>query len=266
VVDPEELLALASEAGQRAAALLAADGNGAGASFDHGAGVETKSSPTDLVTELDRRAERLIVDLLLDARPHDAVVGEEGGERQGTSAVRWVVDPLDGTTNFVYRFPAYAVSIAAEVGGRVVAGAVTDVVHREQFTAIHGGGAHLDGVPISTSVATTLGTALVGTGFSYRSEDRRRQAAALPRILPAVRDIRRVGSAALDLCWVACGRLDAFWERGLAPWDRAAGELIAREAGARVGPVGEGGETVLAAAPALYEALESLLTDAGAAW
>jgi myo-inositol-1(or 4)-monophosphatase len=259
VTDPEALLALAADAGRKAAALLA------GAALDPAA-IETKSSATDLVTDLDRTAERLIVDRLLADRPDDGVLGEEGGERAGTSGVRWVIDPLDGTTNFVYGFPAYAVAIAAEEGGELVAATVTDVGHDEQFTAVRGGGARRDGVPIAVSGLTSLATALVGTGFSYLPEVRRRQAEVLPHVLGAVRDVRRLGSAALDLCWVACGRLDGFWERGLAPWDHAAASLVAREAGARVGWLGEDTTTLVVAGPGIYRELEALLLDAGAVW
>jgi myo-inositol-1(or 4)-monophosphatase len=259
VTDPEALLALAADAGREAAALLA------GAALDPAA-IETKSSATDLVTDLDRKAERLIVDRLLADRPDDGVLGEEGGERAGTSGVRWVIDPLDGTTNFVYGFPAYAVAIAAEEDGQLVAAAVTDVGHDEQFTAVRGGGARRDSVPIAVSGLTSLATALVGTGFSYLPEVRRRQAEVLPHVLGAVRDVRRLGSAALDLCWVACGRLDGFWERGLAPWDHAAASLVAREAGARVGWLGEDVTTLVVAGPGIYRALEALLLDAGAVW
>jgi len=256
VADPDALLALAQDAARQAAALLA------GADAERLA-VATKSTKTDLVTQYDRQAEALIVERLLTARPDDAVLGEEGSARPGTSGVRWVVDPLDGTTNFVYGFPAFAVSIAAEVEGEVVAAVVSDVVRGEQFAASLGGGTHLDGRPVRASDKADLATALVGTGFSYRAEVRGQQAAVLPLVLPHVRDVRRAGSAALDLCWAACGRLDAFWERGLAPWDRAAGMFLAREAGAVVEDV-DG--TVLAAAPGIHEPFRALLDRAGAFW
>lgn len=260
MTDPEELLRLATEAAAAAAALLRDE------VLDHD-GIDTKSSATDLVTELDRAAEELIVRHLLAARPDDAVLGEEGGERAGRSGVRWLIDPLDGTTNFVYGYPAYAVSLAAEADGEVVAALVLDLPADGYFSAVRGGGAHLDGRPIAVSSATTLATALIGTGFAYDAEVRRRQADALPQVLPAVRDLRRSGSAALDLCALACGRLDGFWERGLAPWDRAAGGLIAHEAGARVGRLGPTEPlTLLAAAPGLYDDLAALLQDAGAAF
>jgi myo-inositol-1(or 4)-monophosphatase len=256
VADPLALLDVAVAAAEPAADLLARTEPDA---------VETKSSRTDLVTDVDRASERLIVEHLLRVRPDDAVLGEEGGERAGTSGVRWVLDPLDGTTNFVYRYGAYAVSIAAEIAGEVVAGVVVDATRQERFTATRGGGAHLDGRPLSVTPADDLATALVGTGFAYDAAVRGRQAQVLAEVLPRVRDLRRSGSAALDLCALAAGRLDGFWERGLAEWDRAAGALIAAEAGARVGRLGTGEPlTLLAAGPRIYPALKALLLDAGA--
>jgi myo-inositol-1(or 4)-monophosphatase len=256
VADPTELLDLAVAAAQDAAALL---------SEERPETVDTKSSRTDLVTDLDHAAEERIVGRLLDARPQDGVLGEEGGERTGTSGVRWIVDPLDGTTNFVYEYPAYSVAIAAEADGELVAGVVLDVVRNQCFTASADGGATLDGRPISVSGATDLDTALLATGFSYDRANRGRQGEVLATVLPAVRDLRRSGSAALDLCSVACGRVDGFWERGLAPWDRAAGGLIAAEAGATVGLLlDQEPSTMVAASPALYGPLCELLVAAGA--
>ncbi len=228
--------------------------------------VDTKSSATDMVTEMDRAAEARIVDGLLGARPDDGMVGEEGTDRPGTSGVRWVVDPLDGTTNYLYGLPGFAVSIAAEVDGTVVAGVVLDVVHDELFSATRAGGATRDGSPIRPTEVTELRLALVATGFAYDAVRRQRQAAVLVEVLPRVRDIRRFGAAAVDLCSVACGRVDAYYEKGLAPWDLAAGGLIAAEAGAVVrdfdgGPVRAG--AVLAAAPGIAEALRALLVQAG---
>jgi myo-inositol-1(or 4)-monophosphatase len=229
--------------------------------------VSTKSSPTDVVTEADRASERLVVDALRAARPDDAVVAEEGGARAGTSGVTWVLDPLDGTTNYLFRIPAYAVSLAAQVRGEAVAAVVLDPSRGEEFTALRGRGSWCNGVALRASRQDDLSRALVGTGFSYDAERRRRQAVVLAQVLPAVRDIRRVGSAALDLCWVACGRLDAYYEKGLGPWDHAAGELVAREAGARTGDL-DGGpvstEFALACSPALHDELAALLERAGA--
>ena len=256
--DADGLLELGLAAAADAADLL-------GSSRPDPATIATKSSGTDLVTDLDRAAEHRIVERILTRRPDDGIEGEEGAERFGSSGVRWIIDPLDGTTNYVYGYPAYGVSIAAELDGTVVAGVVVDITREETYTAVLGGGAHLDGAPLRVNPATDLAMALIGTGFSYDPPTRRRQAESLVAVLPAVRDIRRSGSAALDLCALAAGRVDGFWERGLAPWDRAAGALIAAEAGARVGRLG-GNEplTLLAAAPGLYVALEALLDAAGA--
>ena len=229
--------------------------------------VRTKSSATDMVSEMDRAAEVAIEELLLGARPDDGMLGEEGTDRAGTSGVRWIVDPLDGTTNYLYGLPGFAVSIAAEVDGEVRAGVVYDVVRDELFAATKGGGATRDGRPIRCSDAADLPTALLATGFAYDSERRRAQAEVVVQVIPRVRDIRRFGAAAVDLCTVACGRLDGYWERGLAPWDLAAGALIASEAGAVVtdfdgGPPARG--AVVAAAPGIAAPLRALLLAAGA--
>jgi myo-inositol-1(or 4)-monophosphatase len=192
---------------------------------------ETKSSPTDVVTDNDVASERLIRSRILSARPADGFVGEEGESVEGTSGVRWVADPIDGTVNYLYGIPQYAVSIAAEKDGRSVVGAVLDATSGELFTAVRGGGARRDGEPISVSSTTELSQTLVGTGYHYRSDVRVHQAAELARLLPRIRDVRRLGSAALDLCYVACGRLDAYVERGLRPWDLAAARLVVEEAG-----------------------------------
>jgi myo-inositol-1(or 4)-monophosphatase len=228
-------------------------------------GVSTKSSPTDVVTDMDRAAERVILDGLAAVRPDDAIVSEESGEIGGTaSGVTWLIDPLDGTVNYLYGIPHYAVSIAAAVDGELACGVVVDVDRGLTYSATLGGGSQVDGVPIRCSQQTDPALSLVGTGFNYQVELRARQAAALPALLPKVRDIRRAGSAALDLCAVACGQLDAFFEAGMYPWDWAAGGLIAREAGARVdGLAGNppGRNTTLAANPALFDALHELLVS-----
>lgn len=220
--------------------------------------VGTKSTRTDMVSEMDHAAERLIADALGAARPHDAVVGEEGTDAEGDSGVRWVFDPLDGTTNYLYGFPSWGVSIAAEVDGAAAVGVVHDPTHGETFTARRGAGAWCNGRPLRVEGAPDLATALVGTGFAYDSRRRAEQAALLAHVLPAVRDIRRAGAAALDLCWVALGRLDAFYEQGLAPWDWAAGTLVAAEAGAVVGVLEDG--TRVVAPPHLYGPLCEVLT------
>ncbi len=231
------------------------------------AAVRTKTSGTDMVSEMDHASEALIVQRLLGARPGDGVLAEEGRDRDGDSGVRWVVDPLDGTTNYLYGHAAYGVSIAAEVDGEVQVGVVADPSLDEVFTATKGGGAFLNGQPVAHSGKEDLATALVGTGFSYVPENRRRQAEALVHVLPRVRDIRRAGAASLDLCWVACGRLDAYYEVTLQPWDVAAGVLIASEVGAFVSGVDGGppsAESVLAAAPGIGPDLLSLLRQARA--
>jgi myo-inositol-1(or 4)-monophosphatase len=258
----EDLLGLAEDLAVRAGALLLE------ALERPRVDVRTKSSATDMVTEVDHLSERLIVDGIRARRPEDGILAEESGEIQGSSGLRWVVDPLDGTTNYLYGHPGFAVSIALERDGAPVVGVVNDPVHGEVFTAISGRGANRNGEPIATSQATSLDAALVATGFGYEPRRRRAQAAVLERVLPRIRDIRRMGAAAVDLCSVACGRADAFFERGLAPWDLNAGLLIAAEAGARVGAIGGGPAvpgSVLAAAPALFEPLRALLVEAGAA-
>lgn len=233
----------------------------------------TKSSPVDIVTAVDRDTEALIRSLILDARPDDGIVGEEDVTHVGTSGIDWVVDPIDGTVNFLYGIPAWAVSIAVvegagggAVGGTTIAGVVVNPVTGELFEATAGGGARLAGRELAVNPTVALGSALVGTGFGYSAERRREQAAVLLELLPKVRDIRRIGSAALDLCALAAGRLDAFYERGLNAWDHAAGALVAREAGARIGGPGggrENGELLVAAAPGLYEELVEALRAAG---
>ena len=247
-----ELLALGVEAAQAAGRLLL-DGLASGVTQ-----VESKSTPTDPVSDLDRASEALIVRTLRARRPDDAVLGEEGGATGGRSAVRWVVDPIDGTVNFLYGFPAFAVSVAAEIDGVVVAGVVHDPLRDETFTAERGSGSWLGGRRLEVRAPLDLATALVGTGFSYDAGTRARQGATVARLLPVVRDIRRAGSAALDLCWVGAGRLDAYFESGTRHWDRAAGALVATEAGAWAGDL-DGGppsdEMAVAAAPSIASEL-----------
>ncbi len=220
---------------------------------------DTKSSPTDVVTEIDRGSEALIRTRILDRRPDDGFVGEEGSDRTGTSGVDWIVDPIDGTVNFVYGIPCYAVSIAAAVDGVVTAGHVVNITSGEEFAAVRGSGAwSWEGTArhaITAPHPPPLEHALVGTGFHYVPEIRARQAVAVARLLPQVRDIRRTGSAALNLCELAVGRLDAFVEEGLQPWDRAAAGLVATEAGLVVsGLDGEPDERlVMAAHPLIAE-------------
>jgi myo-inositol-1(or 4)-monophosphatase len=197
--------------------------------------IETKSSPTDLVSEADRAAERAVRGALSGHRPHDAVLGEEGGEDPGTSGVRWIVDPLDGTTNYLFGIPHWAVSVACEDGGGMIAGVVLDALRDEEWAATRSGPLELNGEPRAERRAPpALGEALVATGFGYEAAVRERQAAVAARVLPRVRDLRRGGSATLDLAWTAAGRLDAYWERGPQPWDEAAGALLCRRAGLEI--------------------------------
>ncbi|GGY94008.1 inositol monophosphatase [Streptomyces nitrosporeus] len=263
MTDPllSELLDLALEAARRAGALLR-DGR----PDDLGVAA-TKSSPVDVVTEMDIGAEKLITGFLSDRRPADGFLGEEGASSEGSSGIRWVIDPLDGTVNYLYGLPTWAVSIAAERDGERVVGVVEAPMRRETFHAVLGGGARLNGEPLRCRPAAPLGQALVSTGFNYVTEVRTHQAAVAERLIPRLRDIRRGGSAAVDLCDVAAGRLDGYYERGLHPWDLAAGDLIAREAGALTG--GRPGrrpdrELTVAATPGVFEPLQALLEDLGA--
>ena len=257
--DDRRLLALAEEAARTAGRLLL-DRFGLPPT-----GIDRKSSATDMVSDADRESEGLIRDLLSRERPGDAVLGEERGASRGEGGLLWVVDPLDGTTNYLYRQPTWSVSIACEDDDGARVAVVHQPVADETFTAVRGAGARLDGAAISASDATELARSLIGTGFGYRAEVRAQQARALVEILPAVRDVRRAGSAAIDLCWVACGRLDGYYELGVQRWDTAAGVLIAREAGAVVTPlqpVGVAEAGVLAAAPGVHDALTSLVGPA----
>ena len=264
--DNRALHDLAVTVAEEAAALLLANLHGTRS-------VDSKTSPTDAVTEMDRASEALIVQRLIAARSDDGLLGEEGASRDGTSGVRWVIDPLDGTVNYLYRRAAFAVSIAAEVDGQPVAGVVVDVQTRETFHAWLGGGAWLNDARIHASDVAMLDRALVGTGFDYVPEHRRRQGAMLAEIIDVVRDIRRAGSAALDMCAVACGRLDAYYERGPHWWDAAAGSLIVREAGGMaealhppVLPEGAWAiDTWIASAPAVADDFRALIVRAARA-
>jgi myo-inositol-1(or 4)-monophosphatase len=221
----------------------------------------TKSSPTDVVTALDQASEELIRARIKAVRPDDAILGEEGGSTGG-GRVRWIVDPIDGTVNFLYGVPEWAVSIAVEVDGEVIAGVVNVVPRGEIFTAVKGEGAWLAGERLRCNTGVPLERALIATGFGYESRRRKVQAEVLAHVLPRVRDIRRGGSAASDLCSVAAGRVDGYYERGPQYWDYAAGGLIAAEAGARVGGLAGkpyNPELTLCAAPGLFEELHDLL-------
>lgn len=222
--------------------------------------VRTKSTPTDPVTSLDLISERAIRDVLARRTPDASVLGEEDGDVGGPSSIGWIIDPIDGTVNLTYELPVISVSVAATVNGEVVAGCVVDPHRGEVFSACLRGGARCDGEPISVSGAASLAASLVSTGFDYRSEERSREAHYLARVLPAARDIRCFGSAALNLCWVACGRLDAHYQRKMQLWDYAAGALIAAEAGAAIEPPTEanGGLTVVAS-PGILDGLIRLV-------
>jgi myo-inositol-1(or 4)-monophosphatase len=222
--------------------------------------VRTKSTQTDPVTSLDLASERAIRVVLAKRTPSASILGEEDGMAVGSSDVGWVVDPIDGTVNLTYDLPVMSVSVAATVGGEIVAGAVVDVLRGDVFSAARGAGARLDGAAITPSTASELATSLIGTGFSYTPEGRAREAGYLARVLPAARDIRCFGSAALNLCWVGCGRLDGFYQRGMQLWDYAAGELVASEAGARLErPGDENGHLMVASCPAIHANLRRLV-------
>jgi myo-inositol-1(or 4)-monophosphatase len=225
--------------------------------------VGSKSSPTDLVSEADLAAERAIRELLAARRPGDAILGEEGGETQVGEGLRWIVDPLDGTVNFLFGVPQWCVSVAVHDDEGGLAGVVLDPLRGEIFTAERGGSTALDGAPVRGSTCSELSSALVATGFGYESSVRTTQAAVVARVLPAVRDIRRMGSAALDLAWTAVGRYDAFYERGVQTWDIAAGSLLCERAGLVVRPLRvEGGapDGVVVAPPGLIDELQALVS------
>jgi myo-inositol-1(or 4)-monophosphatase len=280
--EPAELLELAVTAAV-AAGMMLTEGRRPGRPDVVG----TKSSPTDMVTEMDRASEKLIIGRIRAARPADAFLGEEGGEDDGDAGgeragpaaagagrpavgqrVRWIIDPIDGTVNYVYGLPDWAVSIAAERAGEIVAGVVHVPERGEIFTAVRGGGAFLGRVadparvPLHCTSGVPLAQALVATGFGYEAGRRVVQGEVVAALLPRVRDIRRGGSAAVELCSVAAGRCDAYYERGINYWDRAAGGLIAQEAGARVaGLCGRpaGSDLTIAAGPGLFGELDDLL-------
>ena len=255
--DSAFLLDLATDLARRAGALALAMREGVEVH-------DPKSTPTDVVTAGDRASEQLIVDGIRAARPADGVLGEEGAVDDGTSGVRWVVDPVDGTVNYLYGLPQWAVSIGVEVDGVPEVGVVYDPAKDELWQAVRGEGARLNGRPLHCSAPTALDRALVATGFGYDARRRAAQARLLPTLLPRVRDIRRIGAGALDLCAVAAGRVDAYYEQGMSAWDWTAGALIAREAGARVGGLRGadiGSAMVLAAAPSVFDALHDLLVE-----
>jgi myo-inositol-1(or 4)-monophosphatase len=225
----------------------------------------TKSSDTDIVTSADQAAETLVKERLLGARPDDGLVGEEGDDLAGTSGVVWIVDPIDGTVNYLYGLPHFAVSIAAEVDGEVVAGVVVAPVLALEYVATLGGGATCNGRPVRTRPVVPLGERLVATGFSYEQPARVRQAAYIAHLLPRVRDLRRLGSCALDVCSVASGTLDAYVEEGAHIWDHAAAGLVVLEAGGILEVArSPAGKRVLICAPRDgFEEFRSAVVDAG---
>jgi myo-inositol-1(or 4)-monophosphatase len=227
-----DLLALATDVAQEAGALLRER------FLDGATPLRSKTTPTDLVSEADYAAERLIRDRLEDARPGDAVLGEEGGDQgpegSDASGLRWVVDPLDGTINFLFGIPQWGVSMACEDAQGAVAGVIHDPMRGETFAATRSSGPTLQGSTVEASRSEDMATSLVATGFAYDAEVREGQAAVVTRLIPLVRDIRRFGSAALDLAWTACGRYDAYYERSVQPWDVAAGRLLCERAGLEV--------------------------------
>jgi myo-inositol-1(or 4)-monophosphatase len=223
-------------------------------------GLRSKSTTTDPVSDADREAERAVRELLAAERPDDGLLAEEGSHSEPRSGRRWIVDPLDGTVNFLYGFPAWAVSVALEDADGVAAGVVHSPLQGETFRAARGEGAELDGRRLRLGAAVALERAMVATGFSYEPARRAEQAEVVRVLLPRVRDIRRAGAAALDLAWVAAGRVDAFYERGLMAWDRAAGDLIVREAGGAVAPLdGDPPGVIAAATPQLLDELRALV-------
>ena len=256
VVEPAELLAIAVETAEAAGRLLLERFRAPAR------GVERKSSTTDMVSDADRDAEALIRERLRGVRQYDAIVGEEGGEEGGSSGLRWVIDPLDGTTNFLFGIPQWGVSIACEDEAGGLAGVVYSPCHDELFTATRGGGAFLGDVRLAASSKTDLADALIVTGFSYLPEERAAEAAVVERVLPRVRDIRRPGAASLDIAWTAAGRFDGYYEVPTHHWDWAAGVVIAREAGAvisELSAVGASGPGLVVAGPGLHAELRALV-------
>ena len=254
--EPGELLELALEAARAAGRILVERFGG------EATGVRTKSTDTDLVSDADTAAERAVVAAISPARPDDGWVAEEGTAAASTSGVTWIVDPLDGTVNYLFGIPVWCVSIAAEDAEGLLVGVIHDPNMGETFTTVRGGGAYLEGERIRVSDRDDLATALVATGFEYDREIRAFQAGVVARVVPEVRDIRRAGSAALDLASVACGRVDGYYEASTERWDAAAGSLLVEEAGGAISPLANpsGRRTgLVASTPAIHEALVRLV-------
>jgi myo-inositol-1(or 4)-monophosphatase len=260
-MNPDELLELAIEVAHEAGAGLREDFARLG---EGGLEISAKSTPTDLVSDADVRTEQLIRQRLTAARPDDAILGEEGDDRPGTTGLRWVVDPLDGTINFLFGIPVWCVTISCEDADGTLAGVVYDPMREETWSATRDGAALLDGTQLHGPRTSELAQALVATGFGYDAAVRESQARIAARLLPQVRDVRRLGSAAIDLAWAAAGRYDAYYERGINHWDIAAGALICERAGMVVrelppAPPSKGG--ILVAAPSIADALVAIVTD-----
>jgi myo-inositol-1(or 4)-monophosphatase len=254
-VDVHFLEGLAARAARQAAALIRER-------LGFGTGIALKSSPTDIVTQTDLDAEALIRATIAAELPDAGVLGEEGGHTQPAAPLQWIIDPLDGTVNFSYAVPIFAVSVACAYRGTVMAGAVIDVMRDELFTATLGHGARLNGIRITTSRCVELSQALLTTGFSYRASLRQEHGMAISQLLALVRDVRCFGSAALHLCWLATGRVDMYFERDIKLWDYAAGALIASEAGAVVElPCPENGGAIMCAPTVLLDQLQRVLGD-----
>jgi myo-inositol-1(or 4)-monophosphatase len=251
------LLDVAMEAFETARSVLAIHGNSV---------IDTKSSPTDVVTAADREIEHAIQEVIRKRRPNDSFLGEEFGNGSNIlSSTRWVIDPIDGTVNYTYAIPNYAISIAAEVDGKSEVGLVYDAGHEELFVAVAGQGAEMNGRPIMPSHESKLSQALCATGFGYDKDKRKLQARLLAKLIDKIRDVRRFGAAAIDICWVANGRLDGYFETGLKVWDYAAASLIAVESGAAIetdlpGIMDE--PMVISANPELYPLLKKEVLDA----
>ncbi|HEX4717567.1 MAG TPA: inositol monophosphatase family protein [Thermoleophilaceae bacterium] len=256
--EPGELEQIAGATARAAAAVVTS-------AYGSADPVGRKSSPTDVVTQTDLRAEDLVRRLLHEKTPMAGLVAEESGTSGAGERLQWVIDPLDGTINFLYGVPVFAVSIAAAIDGELVAGAVVDVLRDELFSASIGAGARRNGAPIAASACEQLPDALVATGFSYQASVRSLQGEVTQRLLSRARDVRCFGSAALELCWVACGRLDGYYQRDTEIWDRAAGALIAEEAGARVElPCPENDDLMIAATAGIFDELWSAVQLAAA--
>jgi myo-inositol-1(or 4)-monophosphatase len=254
----QELLELAVDVARRAGGLLLEH-------YERAAtGIDTKTTSTDLVSDADRSSERLIKDLIAKERPEDGFLAEESDAEAARSDVTWIIDPLDGTVNYLFRIPAWCVSIAVRDASGLVAGVVHEPIRDETFSARRGSGATLNGKKIAVGDKTDLPQALVGTGFAYDVPTRSAQAEVVARVLPKVRDVRRGGSAALDLAYLSCGRLDGFYEAHMMPWDKSAGILLIEEAGGVVSELKDPSGVsngVIAANPTLHPLLQQLVLE-----